>query len=210
MRGYLSHPHRDRLKPIAIIAGVIVVVGVLTAYLSWTGHSDPKMGTKDSEASKVNTVKAGNPMPPSSSIAPKTEARPSSPDVQAKAQETKDLEEELARLRKQNEELSAKVKSLEKQLKDSSATAARSSPPKTEVVEDKKSDTKPSEARKQDKATDKARGKESKISYTVKKGDTLWGIADKYGVSVTAIKEWNNLRDGRIAAGDEITIVKSQ
>jgi LysM repeat protein len=42
--------------------------------------------------------------------------------------------------------------------------------------------------------------------YTVKRGDTLWDIAKKYNVSVSQLKNWNNMRSVRIRPGDRIRI----
>ncbi|GAE28974.1 hypothetical protein JCM9152_313 [Halalkalibacter hemicellulosilyticusJCM 9152] len=41
---------------------------------------------------------------------------------------------------------------------------------------------------------------------TVTKGDTLWSLAQRYGVSVEQIKEWNHLKDERIYIDQELTI----
>ncbi len=46
----------------------------------------------------------------------------------------------------------------------------------------------------------------SVISYSVKRGDTLRYIADKYDVSVSDIKKWNNLKSSKLAAGDRLRI----
>ena len=43
-------------------------------------------------------------------------------------------------------------------------------------------------------------------SYTVKSGDTLWGIADSKGVSVTNLKSWNNLTTDTIYVGQSLKI----
>ncbi|TFJ50618.1 muramidase-2 [Carnobacterium divergens] len=42
--------------------------------------------------------------------------------------------------------------------------------------------------------------------YTVKSGDSLWGIANKNGVSVANLKAWNNLSSDTIFVGQKLTI----
>jgi membrane-bound lytic murein transglycosylase D len=44
------------------------------------------------------------------------------------------------------------------------------------------------------------------ITYRVKSGDVLGKISDKYGVSVSKIKKWNNLRSDRIDINQKLTI----
>lgn len=43
-------------------------------------------------------------------------------------------------------------------------------------------------------------------TYTVKRGDTLETIAKKYGLTVKEIMDYNNMRDEKIFAGDELKI----
>jgi LysM repeat protein len=50
--------------------------------------------------------------------------------------------------------------------------------------------------------------KEKTITYVVKKGDTLYGIAKKHNVKVDDIKKWNNLRIDRINIGQKLKIKK--
>lgn len=44
------------------------------------------------------------------------------------------------------------------------------------------------------------------LEYTVKKGDNLYNIAKKFGVSVESIKDHNNLPSNKLAIGDKLTI----
>ena len=46
------------------------------------------------------------------------------------------------------------------------------------------------------------------ISYKVKNGDSLWGIASKHNVSVASIKKWNNLKSNNLQPGKKLTIYK--
>ena len=43
-------------------------------------------------------------------------------------------------------------------------------------------------------------------TYTVKTGDTLWGIANSHGVSVADLKQWNNLTGDLIRPGQELSV----
>ena len=47
---------------------------------------------------------------------------------------------------------------------------------------------------------------ETKITYTVKKGDVLSKIAESHGVKLAKIKEWNNLKNDNIKVGQKLTI----
>lgn len=46
------------------------------------------------------------------------------------------------------------------------------------------------------------------VSYTVRRGDTLTGIAKRHGCSITDIRKWNNLKSSRIMAGQKIKVRK--
>lgn len=49
-------------------------------------------------------------------------------------------------------------------------------------------------------------GKGKKVSYKVRNGDTLGGIAAKYKVKVAQIQKWNSIRGTAIRAGQSLTI----
>jgi membrane-bound lytic murein transglycosylase D len=44
--------------------------------------------------------------------------------------------------------------------------------------------------------------------YTVKEGDTLWGISKLFGVEVSELRRWNNKSKSHIQPGDELVIRK--
>ena len=44
------------------------------------------------------------------------------------------------------------------------------------------------------------------ISHTVRRGETLNGIADKYGVTIREIMDWNNMSSTRLNAGQRLKI----
>lgn len=51
--------------------------------------------------------------------------------------------------------------------------------------------------------------KEQRIVYVVKSGDVLGRIADRHGVSVSKIKEWNNIKNDIIYPGQKVIIYKN-
>lgn len=46
------------------------------------------------------------------------------------------------------------------------------------------------------------------VEYTVQKGDFLGSIAKKHGVAVSDLKEWNNINDNTVVAGEKIIVGK--
>lgn len=61
----------------------------------------------------------------------------------------------------------------------------------------------------EEKKSDTKKEKKSKTTYyTVKKGDTLAKIADKYDVSVSDIKKWNSLKSDKIEIGQKLIVKK--
>lgn len=55
---------------------------------------------------------------------------------------------------------------------------------------------------------DIAKKVDSIITYTVKKGDNLWSIANRYDTDVASIKKFSNLRSDTIYPGDVLKFVK--
>lgn len=44
--------------------------------------------------------------------------------------------------------------------------------------------------------------------HTVKRGETLFSISNRYGVSVDDLKQWNNIRNNNLMAGKKIIVKK--
>jgi membrane-bound lytic murein transglycosylase D len=50
-------------------------------------------------------------------------------------------------------------------------------------------------------------GKERKIRYTVRKGDSLYRIAQRFRVTIAQIKRWNTLDGGKyLQPGQKLTV----
>lgn len=62
------------------------------------------------------------------------------------------------------------------------------------------------EEKKREKPLPKYFEMDQRIRYRVKSGDYLGKIANKYGVSVSSIKKWNNMRSTRLRVGQRLTI----
>lgn len=64
-------------------------------------------------------------------------------------------------------------------------------------------------AKKNDKKVEKKDSKKvSKRTHTVRKGESLWDIAKKYGVTIEEIVKWNGLNGTRIQAGQTLQVEK--
>lgn len=48
------------------------------------------------------------------------------------------------------------------------------------------------------------------ISYSVKPGDTLFGISKQFSVTIAELKEWNNLQTNSLEVGQRLTIHQAQ
>lgn len=78
----------------------------------------------------------------------------------------------------------------------------------TPKKEEKKETTPPVNppVKNEKKVVTKKETKETAQTYTVKTGDNLAAIADKYDVSVSDIKDWNNLESDKILVGQKLKI----
>lgn len=63
-----------------------------------------------------------------------------------------------------------------------------------------------------DEVTQTSLDETQKIStkYTVRSGDTLWGISQSFNVSISDIKKWNGKRDNTIKPGEKLTILTEE
>ena len=43
-------------------------------------------------------------------------------------------------------------------------------------------------------------------THTVRSGDTLWGISQRYGVTVNQLMQWNNLSGSLIVVGQRLVV----
>lgn len=58
-------------------------------------------------------------------------------------------------------------------------------------------------------ASSKAKSASGTTRYTVRRGDTLYSIANRFDVSVSELKVWNKLRSNNVQAGERLTIKRS-
>lgn len=63
---------------------------------------------------------------------------------------------------------------------------------------------------KKENATQTVKNNSSATYYKIKKGDNLGSIAQKYGVTITQIKAWNNMHSDKIIAGKTLLIYKNK
>lgn len=62
--------------------------------------------------------------------------------------------------------------------------------------------------RRKDAASDKVKDATKMVYYTVKPGDTLWSISQKYsGVTIDQLKEWNKIKNGNIKVGQRLKVI---
>ncbi len=90
------------------------------------------------------------------------------------------------------------------ELANTKATEKKEEKKKEEKKEEK--DTKKEEKKKEEKKEEKKEKSGKNKSHTVKSGDTINGLATKYGVKPEAIRKANNLTDDKIEIGQQLTI----
>ncbi|MGA2669701.1 MAG: LysM peptidoglycan-binding domain-containing protein [Ignavibacteria bacterium] len=73
-------------------------------------------------------------------------------------------------------------------------------------VEEKVTNKKDPVLKEKKEVTKKKEKKSSYTTYTVKKGDNLAGIANEYDVSISDIKDWNDLESDKIVVGQKLKI----
>ena len=57
-----------------------------------------------------------------------------------------------------------------------------------------------------EKSTTKEKTAKKTKSYTVKKGDTLQSIADKFDVTIKQLKKWNNMKSDVVKIGEVLKV----
>jgi len=50
---------------------------------------------------------------------------------------------------------------------------------------------------------------DQQVEHLVKSGESLWKIAKRYNVSITKLKQWNNLSRDRLQIGEKLTVFLS-
>ncbi|KMJ55012.1 hypothetical protein AB685_29485, partial [Bacillus sp. LL01] len=56
------------------------------------------------------------------------------------------------------------------------------------------------------KRQDVLKKKDEPLSITVKQGDTLWSLSEKFETSIEQIKEWNELASDSIYIGEALVV----
>lgn len=109
---------------------------------------------------------------------------------------TSELDSELTRVRQKADELEVRNRELAAQLQ---TVREQSAKPQEEAV-------RPA-AQEQDEALrDTNMEGMSPIHHEVKRGETLFRLSRQYGVSVTAIKQWNRLKSNMIEVGQQLIV----
>ena len=67
-------------------------------------------------------------------------------------------------------------------------------------------DTRPAPTRVTPTPTRPSTPARAQTNHTVVRGDTLWGLSRKYGVSMDAIKQANNMRNDTVVLGTTLVI----
>ncbi|MDT3365773.1 MAG: LysM peptidoglycan-binding domain-containing protein, partial [Bacteroidota bacterium] len=86
---------------------------------------------------------------------------------------------------------------------------ASSAPAKAAEKKESKKEEPKAETKTESKSESKPAEKQAEfITYKVKKGDTLFGIAREHGCSVDDLKSWNNLSSNALSIGQKLKIRK--
>ncbi len=129
------------------------------------------------------------------------------------------LEKELEAVRakagslQQLSKLTAKVAALQDRLDSMSLDSKIASMKKKGTTPGKKTATTakqppPEQTPKEQPQAKKPQPAKKKLTYTVRRGDTLFTVAQRYKVSMRQLKKWNNLKNSSIMIGQKLLIYK--
>ena len=92
--------------------------------------------------------------------------------------------------------------------KGAGSAPAKAAEKKAETKKEEKADEAEKEAEPDNKADESSEKPVEFVTYKVKKGDTLFGIAREHGCSVDDLKSWNDLSSNALSIGQKLKIRK--